>query len=284
MNIYGDPLLDEGDQGDQGDGGSGLPEGAWEEGGYIYWDEGKYRIFQRPDGKLQTEVWDPYGGPEGQGGYKLSGAAVNPPAAPRGGVSGPAAALANAATTAARERRLAEQQERENQRQDEIDRHNRERQVNQDAIAAEERERKRDEAAYNRAIDQRDYDEAKRIRERQEQREDRIDKLNEEQQEKDNKFRESQAQATKDVARGYVDGMPTLSREQWAAEIANQPGNYFNYAFRSRGEEPPGVPPVSRETSGTAPAGSSTAATRDISQWRNMDIPTILATFSATEL
>ena len=96
-----------------------------------------------------------------------------------------------------------------------------------------------------------------------------------------------------DKALGYINGKPTINQQQLdlqkqkqAAELANQPGNVYNYNSRAWGQEPPSLPATpGLAAAGAGPApGSSTAATRDISQWKNMTIPQLLATFSAVEL
>ena len=295
-----DPNISEEEDEEEPEPKRGTGEG-WE-GDYFYWEKGKYRQSLQPDGKVLTEIWNHRGGPNHTGEYERQGTPTAPvKGSPfwdignpsgggggRGGGAGTAPARQNADTARDREERIAAAAKDKAE-------YDRARQVRQDAIDAEDRQRAKDEAEYKKAIAQRDYDEAKRIRERQEARQERVDKLNEEQRTEDNAYRARQektaqdrTQTEKDIARGYVDGMPTLTREQWEAEQANQPGNYYNRSWRTGGEEPPprpgGIPPVTQGPTTPIPPGTSTAGTRDISQWRNMDIPTILATFSATEL
>lgn len=81
----------------------------------------------------------------------------------------------------------------------------------------------------------------------------------------DNTYRERQAQQRTEEFQtsqtGYMGGVPTLSREEFELRRreseerrANEPGNYFNIAFRSRGMEPPGQPgAVAGEPQGQRP-------------------------------
>lgn len=137
------------------------------------------------------------------------------------------------------------------------------------AIKAELDKLKADRAE---AWKQKEWERAAELQVKIDARQDRIDALRERQQQVDNDYREKVRAADekyrqdtlalqKGSQTGYIDGVPTLSRQEFEARQANEPGNYYNYAFRSRGMEPP--PLESR----AAPATAATTAGADTRDW-----------------
>ncbi|GEM_PF-6782394 len=241
-----------------------------------YNEDGSQRWRTFPNGSVIYQDWDPNAN-YGEGGYKTI-QELPPP--PRGAAGPSGVTVAVGASTIA-------DRAADNARADEKLAFEKEQAALKEALRQSEAQAKDAERKAAEAREQRNFDaEQYWLNVRDTYLRDRDKKKDE----ADRKAIERQDRLDKqaaDIQRGYIDGMPTLTREQWEAEQANQPGNYYNYAFNSRGETPPARPGMPAVTGGTAPAvpvGSTTAATRDISNWRNMDIPTILATFSATEL
>lgn len=106
------------------------------------------------------------------------------------------------------------------------------------ALLDEERrlkaERDRADDDLDRAIKLNDVATATEIRRENRARQDRIDGINDEQRAIDNDYRER----TFAISQGKAD----LEKKQYEDDLANKPGNYFNYSFRSRGMEPPPNP------------------------------------------
>ena len=196
---------------------------TWEEGGYTYWDGGNYRQSTLPDGRILTERWDPYGGEDGNGGYKAFGAPYNQPEGRVDRAEQDKLARDKLDYDKARDAALAEIK-----RLDKV-----EAKTRQDALDL---------------IDAGKYEDAKkRLKEADDYKRQR-DKVADTQTAADSVYRDKQLVQQADIAKsgatGRWDGVPSLGREQWEAEQANAPGNYFNIAFRSSGMQPPGMPPA----------------------------------------